>query len=157
MKLLQLPIPVLVAVAQIDVPPEMATGPAWVSVFLAGVFVVLWALNAMGKLPGGGSERRAVSYTPADRDRDQVVLARLTEIHEIVTEKEPGVAGWRLVWAPRREIVETRDSVRALADLARVWDEDRKTWAAERANLLERITKLEDIVRTQDAALRKEA
>lgn len=71
-KLLSLPVPILVALIlpQFDKPPPdvpgMSSGTAG-SLILGTVFLLLWFLNAIGKLPGNGGNRRSQTFTNADR------------------------------------------------------------------------------------------
>lgn len=84
MKVLGLPIPILVAVIlpQVDKPPTdvpgMSLGTTG-SLILGTVFLVLWFLNAIGKLPGNGANRRRQAFTSEDRAQVQKITDLLAE------------------------------------------------------------------------------
>ena len=147
MRLLNLPVPIFTAAIIQQVEPVNVTGPGWVVALATGAFVVLWFLNAIGKLPGGGSERREASFKDTDR-------GQLNEIHGIVTAEDVARPRWPRVWAPLQETLEIRDLVAELADLRQAWEAERAEWKVERARMEHRITELEDVVRRQEHALK---
>lgn len=65
--LLAVPVPALVAAVVPQVQPELLEGlPGWVATGLLGVWVTLWFLDRVGKLPGRGSGER---FTSRDREK----------------------------------------------------------------------------------------
>ena len=147
MRLLNLPVPIFTAALIQQVEPLNVTGPGWVVALATGAFVVLWFLNAIGKLPGGTSERRGASFKDDDR-------RKLEAMHEIVTREDTDKPGWRLVWHPARETREIRDLLIELSDLREDWAAEREEWKVERARLELRIAHLEDVNRRQEHALK---
>jgi hypothetical protein len=114
MKLLALPVPVLLAVTlpQLDkpMPPEtgMAPGTAG-SLILGTVFLLLWFLNAIDKLPGGKSaDRREQSFTKTDR-------AQMQKLTDLLAERigEDGLERYLL------QAQQTRETHECMANVAR--------------------------------------
>jgi hypothetical protein len=146
LRLLNLPLPIFTAVLVQQIEPPTVTGPGWLVAIFTGAFVVLWFLNAIGRLPGAHGERRAPSF--GDQDR-----AHLVEIHKTVTREDSDKPGWPMVWHSGKESREVCAAVTRLAGLADVWEEDREEWRRDRARMEARITLLEDTVRRQEHAL----
>lgn len=118
-RFLEIPLPILVAMIapQIDKPPSgdsLMGAPEWVSVFLAGVFVVLWLLNAIGKLPGAHGERRKVSFTDEDRATLHEALAKSKKLSELLATRNDDGMERILVMAQQ-----TRETHDRLADVAK--------------------------------------
>ncbi len=111
MKLLGLPVPILLAVVlpQVDKPPVdvpgMSAGTAG-SLVLGTVFLLLWFLNAIGKLPGNGANRRTNAFTNADR-------AQVKKITDLLAERigEDGLERYLIQAQQTREIHECMTEV----------------------------------------------
>lgn len=117
MKMLTLPIPMIVAVVmpQIDKPEAGMTPGTAGSLILGTVFLLLWFLNAIGKLPGNGSDRRTHAYTSADR-------AQMTKLTDLLAERigEDGLERYLIQAQQTREIHESMVSVaKNMEDMSR--------------------------------------
>lgn len=123
-RLFGLPLPILAAAAQLQVMPGVS-GPGWFMGAVTAVFVVLWFLNAIGRLPGATGERRTTCFNEKDREK-------LAEVHRNVTREEPERPGWPMVWTSAREGREIRDLLTSVAKLGEAWVDDRRHWKAER-------------------------
>lgn len=153
MKLLNLPIPIIASLLVQADRPAM-DGPAWYAGAVATLFLVAYVLNITGKFPGASGERRTASYTDSDRVIASATAAKVKDIYEIVVREDAEKPGWRMVWAPAKETRDIREATLRFAVLADAWVEDREEWKHERADLQQRITRLEDIIRQQEHALR---
>lgn len=71
--LLSLPVPIFSAVLIPQITPELVDGmPGWVAVLLLGVWVTLWFLDRVGRLPGQPDKKfweEAESFSKSDRER----------------------------------------------------------------------------------------
>src|SRR3990167_120658 len=146
LRLLNLPVPLFTAAIIQEVEPLNVTGPGWVVAVATGAFVVLWFSNAIGKLPGGSSDRREASFLDSDR-------AKLDLIHEIVTAADVARPRRPRGGARGKETVELRTLVEELAELRTTWEMERAEWKVDRSRMERRITELEDIVCRQESAL----
>lgn len=145
-KILAIPWPVVLAAATQVIEPLEVDGPAWMTAFLVGVFVVLWALNAMGRLPFQSMDRRAHPFGDTERQK-------FDQMYEIVTAEDNTKPRWRKVWASTKETLEVHALITELADLRVTWEAERKEWQVERARMEHRITELEDTIRRQNNVL----
>ena len=91
LRLLDLPLPVLAAMVVPQVAPDMLQvpdvpeGPSYIATGLLAVWVTLWFLDRIGKLPGRPQgERRNAAFTPEDRQ----LLARLVDSNSRLVEIE---------------------------------------------------------------------
>lgn len=95
-KLVEAPIPVVAAavVPQFVSPEQWPEGPGWLAAFLMGVWVILWALDKMGRLPfkGDRADAKLVIELPAEH------VDRVKAIHGVVTREHPDKPGFFLVW-----------------------------------------------------------
>lgn len=111
-----LPAAVLGAVApQIEAP---ASAPTWVTTALFGVFVTLWFLAQIGRLPGASEERRSPqSLAMSDRDRSAInrAIKQLDKVHGLVATRssEDGIERFL---AHHQITREAHDVLRSLAD-----------------------------------------
>ncbi len=110
MKLLSLPVPIIVALIlpQVDKPPVdvpgMSSGTTS-SLILGTVFLVLWFLNAIGKLPGNGSNRRSQAFTSADRAQ----VKKVTDL--LAWRNDDGVERYLVQAQQTREIHESMSKI----------------------------------------------
>jgi len=123
-----------------QVSPPGVEGPGWAMAAITGAFVILWLLNAIGKLPGSTPKNGPGAFGPEHRDQ-------LADLHRVVTREDQDKPGWPMVWNSARETREIRDLLKELVDLKDVWEEDRGDWKQESARMSERITVLEDQLR----------
>jgi len=123
MRLLNAPVPVLMAILapQIE-PPDMST-PAWVAAIIGVAYVLLSYLNWIGRLPGATGERRTRSFTDADRAMLTETHDQLEAVHEVVTREDKDKPGWRMVWAPAGEIRELTEAMGHLTRTVQTWIE----------------------------------
>lgn len=121
------PIPLL-STLSIETSPQLAgSTPAWIAALFTGAFVVLWFLNAIGKLPKANG----------------VTDKRIERIYDILTKEDYHHPGWPLVWVPIERIKRIELLLEELVSLKRMWQDDRDQWRAEREHLLKRIDALE--------------
>ena len=147
LRILNAPLPIITAVVMQEIPqPMMTGGPGWAVAVLTGIFIVLWFLNAIGRLPGASGDRRTASFRDEDR-------ARLVKVHEIIVREDPDKPNWPMVWRASKEMRDAHAVLASLAELKDVWIEDRDEWRRERSRMEERIVRLEDTVRRQERAL----
>jgi hypothetical protein len=147
------PVPIFAAVIREAAP--QAIGPDWLVGASAAAFTLLWFLNAIGKLPGGGGERREASFKDEDR-------SRLADIHAVVTREDSDKPGWRMVWHSARETREMRDLLVELSDLREDWATERQECKDDRVRLVaeheqERQRWHERLSRLEEANIRYEA
>lgn len=154
MRLLNLPLPILTAVFVPQLEPPQVTTPGYIAAAMGGAWLVLWYLQQIGKLPGA-PERRASDQ--AVTEKLDVLADQVDAVHKIVTREDADAPGWPMVWRSMKESREVRDAVTKLAALAEVWVKDREEWRRDKAELQERITRLEDVNRRQERALEKGA
>ena len=147
LRVLNAPLPIITAVVMQEIPqPMMTGGPGWAVAVMTGVFIVLWFLNAIERLPGARGNRRVASFHDEDR-------ARLQEIHRTVIREDPDRPGWPMIWRSSKEMRTAHEVLANLSALKDVWLEDREEWKHDRSRMEERIARLEDTVRRQEHAL----
>jgi hypothetical protein len=149
-KLFTLPLPILAGLASQEVIPRMPNagqGPEWLVGASAAAFTILWLLNTIGKLPGGTVERREIGFHDGDR-------SHLEDIHRTVMREDQSGPGWPILFNSPQEMRAFRDGLVGVGDLIRMLKEDREELKNERAQLELRITRMEEIIRRQDTALR---
>jgi len=113
-----MPVPILLAVAAPQVSPQDIPGaPVWASIVLGTVFVVLWFLNAIGRLPGQNSERRAASFTDKDRECLAVTHAYAKKVAELLGARDDDGLERYLLHAKM-----TKDTAETLAQVAKTME-----------------------------------
>ena len=163
-RILSLPLPIFAAALAQPIDSPAMSAPAWITAAGVGAFVVLYFLNAAGRLPFANAERRTTGF-------DDTARHKLDEMHAIVMAEDEVLPRWRKVWSPTRETIATLDLVRELAEMRVTWEEERQEWhatndacqaqrtkerdewSAERARMERRITQLEETVRLQERAI----
>jgi hypothetical protein len=135
--LFTLPLPIFVGALAMQGNGPSIEGPGWLMAALTGVFVVLWLLNAVGRLPGGGPKNGPTTFGTGQREQ-------LAELHWIVTREDRDKPGWPMVWSSARETREIRELLKGLSELKEVWQEERAEWKREKVRMEHRITVLED-------------
>lgn len=164
MRLLNLPLPIFAAALAQPIDSPAMSAPAWITAAGVGAFVVLYFLNAAGRLPFANAERRTTSF-------DDTARHKLDEMHAIVMAEDEVLPRWRKVWSPTRETIATLDLVRELAEMRVTWEEERQDWRAandacqaqrakeseqwnaERGHMETRIMRLEETIRSQERAI----
>ncbi len=107
-KLINAPVPIVVAlilpqvVGKPDSAPLIPGGPQWAGIVVATVAVLLWFLNAVGRLPGtnGGTNRRGASFTEDDR----IQLRKVADL--LATRNDDGMERILVMGQQTREIHE---------------------------------------------------
>ncbi len=114
MKLFNLPIPVVVALilpqvsaGKVDAPGSIPGAPAWASIVIATVFLLLWFLNTIGRLPGtnGGTNRRSANFTAEDR----LQLKKVADL--LATRNDDGMERILVMGQQTREIHECMSAI----------------------------------------------
>ena len=81
-RMLDAPVPIAVAVVQGTAPDGLVGGgPGWLMGALFGVWLVLWLLDRIGKLPGRVPNGVHAGYQPPDRER-------LNRVHDLLAWKD---------------------------------------------------------------------
>lgn len=83
--LFSLPVPALAAVVVPQIDPDLLGGlPGWLATGLLGVWVTLWFLDRVGRLPGRPEgERRAHVFTTDDRKKLEFVADRVERLNHL--------------------------------------------------------------------------
>lgn len=82
------------------------TTPGWVAVGAVWVWVTLWFLDRVGKLPGGSKAPQGPQILVVSTDDLRAVTPdrhKADEVHEIVSREDPEKPGYKLVWSSSKE------------------------------------------------------
>jgi hypothetical protein len=117
------PVVPLAAVAAFPQVPGIAAGeqttPGWVAAAFVGVWVTLWFLDRIGKLPGAAkTEAPQLVVVEPDKLRELLVdPSQVARVHDVVTREDPEKPGYYMVWSTSKE---RRDLEKKLDDHAKL-------------------------------------
>ena len=110
-RILDLPVPLIAAIASLQLPDGVIERtPGYVIGAGSAIFLIVYVLKAMGKMPGQSEDEREVSFT----DEDRVLLVSLAAA--LTTEDSEGFQRFNKMNERVKETHETIDSFVKIAD-----------------------------------------